>query len=131
MKFSDCIKRGDSCPVFLYGRQGRCTATTWNFEKYSTEDRRRRVGYFKKPEQVKRTYSREGQIAGSVRPSTPPPGRRVFHKHSQSEVNYNCNFIFKKKYYLIKKRKKKKKEEKGGGKEEREKREERENSSIM
>ena len=99
-------------------------------KKYSTEDRRRRVGYFTKPEQVKRTYSREGQIAGSVRPSTSPPGRRVFHKHSQSEVNYNWNLILKK-YHLIKKRKKKKKEEKGGGKEEREKREERENSSIM
>ena len=112
------------------GAQGRCIATTWNFEKYSTEDRRRRVGYFKKPEQVKRTYSREGQIARSVRPSIPPPGRRVFHKHSQSEVNYNWNLIFKK-YHLIKKRKKKKKEERGGGKEEREKREERENSSIM
>ena len=58
-----------------------------------------------------------------MRPSIPPPGRRVFHKHSQSEVNYNWNLIFKK-YHLIKKRKKKK-EEKGGGKEEREKREER------
>ena len=93
-------------------------------KKYSTEDRRRRVGYFKKPEQVKSTYSREGQIAASVRPSIPPPGRRVFHKHSQSEVNYNWNLILKK-YHLIKKRMKKKKEEKGGGKEEREKREER------
>jgi len=112
------------------GAQGRCTATTWNVKSTAQKTEEEKVGYFKKPEQVKSTYSRERQIAASVRPSIPPPGRRVFHKHSQSEVNYNWNLILKK-YHLIKKRIKKKKEEKGGGKEEREKREERENSSIM